>query len=105
MSKSLIIKPENDFENTFMKMVNKHSIEYLNVINRYSEENIDKIIEGANNLPRIQKFAISRLKIKEGPLISHNKIVNKEAIVKQDREKHVDPINKGAYAQLAENEI
>lgn len=105
MGKSLIIKPENDFENTFMKMVNKHSIEYLNVINRYSEENIDKIIEGANNLPRIQKFAISRLKINEGPLISHSKIVNKEAIVKQDRDKFVDPINKGAYAQLEENEI
>ena len=102
---SIIKKPENDFENTFMKMVNKHSNKYLNVIDKYSEENIDQIIEGANNIFRVQKFAVSRLKIKENTLISHRKIVNKEAIVKQDREKQVDPINKGAYAQLEENEM
>lgn len=105
MSKSIINKPENDFETTFMKKVNKHSDEYLNIIDRYSEENIDKIIEGSDNLLDIQKFAIARLQIKEHRLMSHTKIRNKEEIVKQDRDKQVDPINKEAYAQLEEDEI
>lgn len=105
MSKSIIKRAENDFETTFMTMVNKHSREFLNTVERYSEENIDKIIEGSDNLLNIQKFAESRLNVKKHKLEAHVLIRNKETIVKQDRDTQVDPRNKDAYKQLEEEEI
>lgn len=105
MSKSIIVKQENDFETTFMKMVNKHSLEFLNTVEKYSEENIDKIIEGADNLLNIQKFAEKRLNVKKHKLEAHILIRNKETIVKQDRKTQVDPRNRDAYKQLEEDEI
>jgi dsDNA-binding SOS-regulon protein len=103
--KRLIVKPDNAVEMKLIDMFNKHSDEFFTTIEKYSEENIDKIIEGADNLIEIQKFAVNNLEIKEHKLLSHTKIRNKEAIVKQDRDKQVDPINRGAYALLEEDEI
>ena len=104
MSKSLIKKSENQFENTFMKLVNSHSLEYLDTVSDYSEDNIDKIIEGADNIQRIKKFAVSKLKIADDNLNSNERIRNKEAIVKEDKSL-VNPENTDAYALLREDQI
>jgi hypothetical protein len=105
MTKSIIKKPENEFELKFMKLVNSHSSEYLEVFERYSEQNIDKIIEGADNVLIIQKFAVAKLNIENNTLNSNQKIRNKEEMVKEDKEKLVDDDNKEAYKLLTEEEI
>ena len=105
MSKSLIKKPENQFELKFMKLVNSHSSEYLDTFEKYSEQNINKITEGADNILIIQKFAVSKLNINNNTLNSNQKIRNKEAMVREDKEKLVDDDNKEAYKLLTEDEI
>lgn len=103
--KRIIIQPTNGFENTLIEMINKHSEEFLDTVNKYSEENIDKIIEGADNILELQKFAVSKLEINKDTLDSNVKIRNKEAMVKEDKEKLVDDDNKEAYKLLTEDEI
>lgn len=103
--KRIIIQPTNAFENTLIEMINKHSEEFLDTVDKYSEENIDKIIEGADNILELQTFAVSKLEINKDKLDSNMKIRNKEAMVKEDKEKLVDEDNREAYKLLTEDEI
>ena len=104
MSKSLIKKPENQFENTFMKLVNSHSLEYLDTANFFIRWILSAPSIILSILSSEYSVTVSKLKIADDNLNSNERIRNKESIVKQDGTL-VNPENKDAYALLREDQI